>query len=48
MKNLKWFYLLAFIGGGLLIVAVAYLLLRASGVWYKLTPDSSEKWIESE
>ena len=48
MKNLKWFYLLAFIGGGLIVVALAYLLLRASGMWDRLTPDNGDKWIPHE
>ena len=48
MKKLNIFYLLAFIGGGLLFVAVAYVLLRASGLWSKLIPDNGNKWIEHE
>jgi hypothetical protein len=38
---------MAFVLGGLAIVAVVYLLLRASGLWYKLTADSKTDWIES-
>ena len=46
MRNLKWFCILAFAGGGLLVVAVLYLLLRSSGYIYKLTPDNDDKWVE--
>lgn len=48
MRKIKLFYILAFIGGGFLVMALAYLLLRASGIIYKLTPDSDSKWIEYE
>ena len=48
MKNLKWFWILAFVGGGFLIVAIIYLLLRASGTWNKMIPDGPNRWVEHE
>ena len=47
MKKLKWYYLLAFILGGLAVLAVAYIILRASGIIYKLSSEKN-KWIEYE
>lgn len=47
MKKLNWFWILAFVGGGLLVVALVYLLLRSSGMLYKLMP-SDNKWVEYE
>jgi len=47
MKKIKWYYLLAFAMGGLMILAVAYLLLRASGIIYKLSSEKN-KWVEYE
>ena len=42
----RWLYIAAFITGGLLMVGIAYLLLRSSGLLYELTPNSDNKWIE--
>lgn len=47
MKKINWFYLLVFVAGGLLMVAAIYLLLRASGLLYKLD-RSDDKWVEYE
>jgi len=46
MRNLKWFWVILFIAGGLLFSAIVYLLLRSSGILYKLIPDDDDKWVE--
>jgi len=46
MRNMKWVWIALFISGGLLIVALGYVLLRASGVLYKVIPNHDEKWVE--
>ena len=47
IRNLRWYYLLAFFVGGIAVVAVAYFILRASGLIYRLTNNSKTDWVES-
>lgn len=47
VKDLKWYYLVAFIAGGLALMAAIYFVLRASGLLYKLTSNGKKDWIES-
>jgi hypothetical protein len=46
MRKWNWFYILAIIIGGLFLISVVYILLRASGVLYRLAPDNENKWLD--
>ena len=46
MRKWNWFYILAIIVGSLFLISFVYILLRASGIMYRLTPDSDSKWID--
>ncbi|MFQ5498805.1 MAG: hypothetical protein ACE5FH_03955 [Candidatus Zixiibacteriota bacterium] len=45
MRNIRWYYLLAFVLGGLALLSVTYLLLRASGLIYRITARNTD-WID--
>ena len=47
MRDMKWYYWMAFILGGLAAIAIVYIVLRSTGVLYKLTPRGN-KWVEYE
>ncbi len=47
MREIKWYYWLAFILGGLAVVAIVYLVLRSTGALYKIAPRKN-KWVEYE
>ena len=47
MRDLKWYYWLAFILGGLAAIAIVYIVLRSTGVLYKLTARKN-KFVEYE
>ena len=46
MRGWKWYYVLAFIIGGLTMIGAVYVLLRASGVFFGLTNNSKTDFIE--
>ncbi len=45
MRKLKWYYLLAFVLGGFAVLGALYLVLRTTGLIYRLTPNS-RKWVD--
>ncbi len=47
MRELKWYYWVAFILGGLAVVAIVYIVLRSTGAIYRLSPRK-EKWVDYE
>jgi len=47
MRDIKWYYWVAFILGGLAVVAIVYLVLRSTGAIDKITPRRT-KWVEYE
>ncbi|MEW6412074.1 MAG: hypothetical protein AB1483_06310 [Candidatus Zixiibacteriota bacterium] len=42
MRDMKWYYWVAFILGGLAAIAIVYVVLRSSGVLNKLMPDKKK------
>ena len=47
MRDLKWYYWVAFILGGLAVVAIVYFVLRSTGALDRIAPRK-EKWVEYE
>ncbi len=45
MRDLKWYYWVAFVLGGLAAIAIVYIVLRSTGALYKLTPGKN-KFVE--
>ena len=47
MSDLKWYYWVAFILGGLAVVGIVYFVLQSTGAMQKIAPRK-EKWVEYE
>ncbi|UCD62741.1 MAG: hypothetical protein JSW34_08215 [Candidatus Zixiibacteriota bacterium] len=47
VREIKWYYWLAFILGGLAAIAIVYIVLRGTGAIYRLTPRKN-RWVEYE
>ncbi len=47
MRKLKWYYLIAFFLGGFVVIATLYLIMRTTGLLYRLTPNG-RKWVDYE